>query len=166
MIETLKGVKMYAELILKKCAECIEKPTSEFYKRKASKDGFSRLCKKCEDKRHTEYRSDGTVKSKLSLKQKEWRANNKERIAKQKRQHKFGISPEEQDRMLEAQGYKCAICKVPESELRRRLALDHCHKTDLVRGFLCDTCNRGLGLLKDNIAVLEAAIVYLKKYQK
>jgi hypothetical protein len=42
------------------------------------------------------------------------------------------------------------------------LSIDHCHNTGKVRGLLCDHCNKGLGLFKDNIDYLNKAIEYLK----
>lgn len=40
--------------------------------------------------------------------------------------------------------------------------MDHNHKTEKFRGMLCSHCNRGLGNFKDNIEILEQAILYLK----
>jgi len=38
-----------------------------------------------------------------------------------------------------------------------------CHKTGKIRGLLCGNCNTSLGLLKENIGVLNNAIKYLKR---
>lgn len=43
------------------------------------------------------------------------------------------------------------------------LQLDHCHKTVSFRGWLCNTCNQGIGKLGDNIEGLEMAIRYLRR---
>jgi hypothetical protein len=40
--------------------------------------------------------------------------------------------------------------------------VDHCHQTKRVRGVLCQHCNTLLGMAKDKIRVLRAAIKYLR----
>ena len=44
----------------------------------------------------------------------------------------------------------------------KKLQLDHCHKTNLFRGWLCNDCNTGIGKLGDDITSLERAVKYLK----
>lgn len=44
-----------------------------------------------------------------------------------------------------------------------RIAYDHCHKTGIFRGWLCMKCNTALGLVKDDIILLEKMIDYLKR---
>ena len=51
---------------------------------------------------------------------------------------------------------KCAIC-----ENETKLFVDHNHQTGKVRGFLCNMCNSGLGLFKDNITLMKKATEYL-----
>jgi len=76
---------------------------------------------------------------------------------------KFGLTIEDWNKMFEAQEGKCDICKVHQSELPRRLCVDHNHITGKVRKLLCNDCNTGMGLLKDNPELLEQAIKYLKE---
>jgi hypothetical protein len=64
--------------------------------------------------------------------------------------------------MRERENFSCMICGVTEEEIGKRLDVDHCHSTGKVRGVLCNPCNTTLGHAKDNIAILEAAIEYLK----
>jgi hypothetical protein len=54
---------------------------------------------------------------------------------------------------------RCAICG-----RRTTLNIDHCHRTKKVRARLCPNCNRGLGLFKENVAILRSAIGYLEHY--
>ena len=61
------------------------------------------------------------------------------------------------------QGGKCAICGTQYVLGLKRLALDHCHETGRIRGLLCGSCNRGLGLFRDNPERLRKAIEYLGK---
>lgn len=60
---------------------------------------------------------------------------------------------------------ECEICKtsVPGGQWNT-FYLDHDHGTGNPRGFLCRSCNVGLGHFKDNVEVLNSAINYLKKY--
>ena len=53
----------------------------------------------------------------------------------------------------------CPICK----EETTAWVLDHCHHTDTFRGYMCRTCNAGIGLLHDDIEVLNRAVDYLTK---
>ena len=42
-----------------------------------------------------------------------------------------------------------------------KLAVDHCHSTNKIRGILCMNCNQGLGKFKDDPELLEFARIYL-----
>lgn len=75
---------------------------------------------------------------------------------------KFGIDLAEYQRMTEAQGGKCKLCGREERTRQRRLAVDHCHKTQRVRGLLCHHCNTGLGNFMDDVALLRLAVAYLE----
>lgn len=54
---------------------------------------------------------------------------------------------------------KCELCGHDNDAL----ALDHCHVTGEFRGWLCKSCNCGLGMLGDNIEGIQKAIKYLTK---
>lgn len=70
----------------------------------------------------------------------------------------YGITEEQFLQMSAAREDKCDICG---QRSNRRLHVDHCHKTKVVRGLLCLQCNTGLGLFKDDPANLIRASNYL-----
>lgn len=80
--------------------------------------------------------------------------NRRERIIKS-----YGMSVADYEAMLAAQKGLCAICKDAGAY---RICIDHDHLTGKVRGLLCDNCNHGLGVFRDNIDLLYEAISYLK----
>lgn len=64
--------------------------------------------------------------------------------------------------LLKSQNNVCRICNKPESN-NRKLCVDHCHKTNAVRGVLCDECNIGLGKFNDKEELLLNALKYLRE---
>ena len=53
----------------------------------------------------------------------------------------------------------CPICQ----EHTTKWVLDHNHDTGRLRGWLCNSCNTGIGKLGDSVETLQRAIDYLKK---
>lgn len=59
--------------------------------------------------------------------------------------------------------WECPIChKKTIPGLTSKIVLDHDHETGRVRGWICDSCNTGIGRFKDDIKLLESAITYLE----
>ena len=175
MICDLNNYLMVSENGTKVCSKCgKEKPVSEFSKDKNSSDGYTYQCKECRNAKYREYYHANSEKMKEKReKTKEYRKeyyNDPERkFAYRKRyiEREFGIKYEDYDKMLEEQRGVCAICGKPETKPNAKyLAVDHNHETGEVRGLLCNNCNRALGLLKDNVDVLQNAINYLKKHER
>jgi hypothetical protein len=84
--------------------------------------------------------------------------------------YRYGLDESRFQEMLKAQNGVCAICGKPEAAVHKngavkRLAVDHDHLTDVVRGLLCWRCNKAIGLLFDNTTILENALTYLRKHQ-
>lgn len=74
-----------------------------------------------------------------------------------------GITLSKFDQMVEKQNYQCKICKDDLRELPlKNVHVDHSHSSGKIRGILCNKCNQGLGLFKDEIDRLRAAITYLE----
>jgi len=61
--------------------------------------------------------------------------------------------------LFQANKYKTAGCKICGS--KKRLFIDHDHKTGKFRGILCSNCNFLLGASVDSIKILKSAIKYL-----
>jgi hypothetical protein len=76
---------------------------------------------------------------------------------------KYGITIEQFTELLWQQGGRCACCTVLLVGTQRRLAVDHCHRTGMVRGILCHPCNLGLGQFSDQPNLLAAAKSYLDR---
>jgi len=73
---------------------------------------------------------------------------------------KRGMSVEDYEAMLLRQGGVCGICRRPPG--KRRLGVDHCHKTGHVRGLLCSNCNCGIGFYGDDARLTREATAYLE----
>lgn len=98
-----------------------------------------------------------TVKGRIS--ENSYRRKKYKEIGQQRRYERYGITPEKYKEMFSNQNGKCAICNKELDNCH----IDHCHKTNIVRGLLCIRCNMALGLLKDDINFLKNAIKYLLK---
>lgn len=143
--------------MLKRCSVCKQDlPSERFHNSAKSKDGKSYRCKTCD------YSAQKRHKKERYLEFREGRR-------KVQRKHKYGLDDEQFNKMLESQGGLCACCgKILEdgwaqNHKPNKLVVDHDHVTGQVRGLLCTMCNKGLGLLGDNIEGLEKALAYLKK---
>lgn len=74
---------------------------------------------------------------------------------------KYGITQDDFTKMLVEQDGLCAICGEPEYQ-SKALAVDHCHATGKNRALLCQSCNTGIGKLKEDPALLRAAANYVE----
>ena len=77
----------------------------------------------------------------------------------------FGITEKEYVDMFNLQQGKCKICNTHRNKLNENLFVDHCHKSNKIRGLLCRKCNAGLGIFKDNTDIINSALKYLQSYQ-
>jgi len=79
----------------------------------------------------------------------------------------YGLTLEKYDQMLSDQRGKCAICETSTpGGMSGRFHVDHCHQSGRIRGLLCTKCNSGLGMFKDRVELIVAAIAYLKSSQQ
>ena len=134
----------------KTCNKCgQEKPITDFHNSSRTKDGKNYYCKECENARNRQ-QYKGTINKK------NW-----------KLKHRFKITYQDYLDLLKIQNYKCLICGCDytayKEEFNREFCIDHNHETGEIRGLLCMACNRGIGLLQDNPAILRKAADYLEE---
>ena len=135
--------------ISKTCSACsVEKPFTDSYFtfRRKDKNGclvLKGICKVCDSaRRSASYFANLRREKNTRLK------------------NDFGITIEKYEEMLKNQNGVCKICNNPEKK-GKNLAVDHCHKTSIIRGLLCSNCNTGLGKFEDDVERLKNAINYL-----
>jgi hypothetical protein len=59
--------------------------------------------------------------------------------------------------------FECPICKkVTIPGVTSKVVLNHDHTTGVASGWICDSCNTGLGRFKDDVKILKQAIDYLE----
>ncbi len=76
-----------------------------------------------------------------------------------------GITYQKKSEMIEAQGFKCLICGIDLRTLPDiQTHIDHNHVTGEIRSILCHGCNTAIGLMKEDIQILNNAIQYILKY--
>lgn len=144
----------------KECRRCaIIRPPSEFWAGPRNKDGLTSWCKECmrwSNRRHY-YRNQEKRKAYAA----EWTRQNPERARQTRRKRalkSYGLDAEAFRALSAEQNNACAICLVQEE-----LVIDHCHETGVVRGLLCQRCNKGIGLLAENPTVILRAAAYVRK---
>lgn len=144
---------MYAELERKFCRICkTDKSVDDFYNDRRRPDGLAYMCKACKKKEVADSR-----------------INNPERWKKKRHRallaEKFGISANEYYQMFKVQRGRCAICRKHQSKFKKRLFVDHCHSSKIIRGLLCQRCNFAIGLFDESEKIFKSAISYLKKFK-
>lgn len=104
-------------------------------------------------------------KKKASLKQ--WKKENPEKqkahARKAQLKMKYGITPEKYKELLWLQNGHCIFCdRTPDQERYGVLCVDHDHKTGKIRGLLCITHNRSLGVFGDNEEGVLKVLAYVR----
>lgn len=149
----------------KRCASCgLGKPAEDFSVDRSRHDGLLKYCRSC-NKRKAEERITRIPNHEES-----------ERIRKRdyqraKRAGTYVPRPPKQDKtrptvdhdvflkLQEEQGGLCALCSK-----EKKLLVDHCHITDVIRGLLCIRCNFALAqLTEDDISRLDRVRAYLRR---
>lgn len=145
------------------CTKCKEtKAPTEFRTDLKKLNGLRSDCRECE-------RARARIWQKETQQYKRWKIENPERQAVLSEKHamaRYGITVEDYQRMLGAQGGVCAICGSDDPKMRKgarqRFCVDHDHETGRVRGLLCMPCNTALGGFRDDPERLRKAVTYLE----
>jgi hypothetical protein len=74
------------------------------------------------------------------------------------RKRLYGLEDDEFKALLTHQNNKCAVC---QEQFVTTPHVDHSHDTGRVRGLLCLKCNRGVGLMGDDVEASMRAALYL-----
>lgn len=164
---------------VKRCTKCgVERPLDEFYKAAGTRDGLRGDCKGCFQARAAaRYRANPEPARERA---KQWARDNPDRVAARAQRYRedgrrrqndrryhlksqYGLTVEQYEEMLAAQGGVCGICGRPPRE-DIALHVDHDHATGRVRGIVCFRCNNALGDFNDDPHLLEAASAYLDRH--
>ena len=95
-----------------------------------------------------QFTSNRSTRDKLSFECRSCRSETRKLTTKLKKQHPNpGV---------------CACCGTTEGTMH----IDHDHSTGAFRGWLCNKCNQGIGLLGDDIAGLRQPLNYLTNVQQ
>mgnify|MGYP003643435406 FL=1 len=163
------------------CVDCLKEKTSE--RRKSDKkDAYEatkvwRLknpgARAQETKRYREKYPD-----KVEANQKRYREKNIDKIREKNREAVARIrktNPEKEKQRLqrfytkkkikqviEAGREKPQLCEICLSD-EFRIVFDHCHNSGKFRGWICDRCNRVLGIVRDSPKLLRDLSLYLEK---
>ena len=139
-----------------KCTKCLlEKDLINF---PVEKNGRIRnQCKKCRNVLVRKWQLNN--KDKIKILTKRYYETNKNKVLFSAIERKYGITEVQYNEMLHSQNNVCITCG--ETNGRKKLIVDHCHNTGKIRGLLCDSCNRSIGLLKENIITMKNIINYL-----
>lgn len=134
----------------KQCSGCGRSRNSKAFGYRSDRPNLLRaMCRSCTNRHNRDWRMANVERMRLH-----WRKGNIRRK---------GIREAKVAELIANPKYVCDICGDREPS-RRRLAVDHCHKTGILRGQLCRRCNIGLGYFLDNPSRLRSAADYLELY--
>jgi len=149
----------------KKCLKCGRSLAIENFYRRQDGGIFNPKCKECCRANSARWRVENVERHRENCDR--WsKKNPKRRDFIMWRAHirrKYGISPDDYEKILTEQGGRCGICRcLPQ--VGKKFHVDHDHKSKKVRGLLCIHCNFAVSRLDISIDWAQSALDYLKKY--
>jgi hypothetical protein len=128
-----------------------------------------RVCRACVSERRRVRYLDPVYAADRAKWHREYRERNRDAKALVNRAWRlrdiYGMTEADFVALLAEQGGRCRLCKTDNSRDRRPWHIDHCHQTGRVRGILCAPCNKGLGMMGDDPAMLRRAAAYLEAHK-
>ena len=113
-------------------------------------------------------------REKILQKRREHYSKNREHILQQKKEiynpdkakhqrlvREYGISLEDYNERVDKQQQRCACCGD-----YAKLVVDHCHTNGNVRDLLCNRCNTVVGMVEENVNIVENIKDYILKWTK
>ncbi len=134
---------------MKFCKYCsTEQSLEQFSPHPHTKDRLNNKCKTCVNA-YNKIRWKQMTDAEKEILYAKKRQNKNRLITDRKKvlKRKYGITINDYEQMLKQQNGVCKICKGLDPS-GRRLAVDHCHTTGVVRGLLCPSCNTALGRIE------------------
>lgn len=130
-------------------------------------------CVVCSMERNREHRQKPGVKERLREHQREYQQKPKGKKRIREYQQEYWQRPGVKERRRHNKYCKngtiptrpmpdfceCRGC-IPD---KRGLVIEHCHKTNKFRGWVCGNCNTGIGMLGDTVEGLMHAVEYLRR---
>lgn len=75
----------------------------------------------------------------------------------------YGITEQQYEQLLQLQDGRCYICNRAATTFRKRLSVDHNHRTGEIRGILCHFCNTQIIGRHTEALLFEKAASYLSQ---
>lgn len=152
---------------LKQCIKCLQNKSLDMFYKEKRNNTYRSYCKDCNnfyvnERQKFRRKTDPEYRKKINERSKKYYSKRKESNYKTSLKRNYNMTPEQYDLLFKQQNGCCKICGVNQKLLKKRLFVDHCHKTGKVRGLLCQMCNHALGLLKDNKQNIENMLKYLE----
>ena len=165
---------LMSDITGKACSRCgVAKRSDEFYRDSRTKDALTSHCKECRREASTRWaranRKAATDAHKL------WYAGNRRAARSISLRSRYGLDHETYDKMLAAQGGRCALCRSERPGGNRQyFCVDHdracCPRIkscgECVRGLLCVRCNGALGFFRDDVGAVARAAEYLVMHRR
>ena len=178
----------------KRCTICGRvKSLSEFVVNNKAQDGRRNQCRECRNEQKKRWYAENIEYAKAM--NKAYYAENSERLKAMSKAHYarnvehalawakayrkknpnhrrdwhlmrvYGITPDDYNALFLNQNGCCAICGIHQSELKKKLGIDHNHETGEIRGLLCIRCNTAIGLMGESVERFKGAIKYILAWQ-